>query len=253
MHIEPNSKDILVKVNDLVVKECSRIILKAVNLTISRNQIVTLVGPNGAGKSTLVKSILGLTNITSGSIVLEPKINIGYMPQKLAIETLMPLSVDRFLKLANSRFLNKQLDEICDKLKIRGLLEQALQNISGGELQRVLLARALLNKPDLLVLDEPAQGVDINGRAELYRLIKAIRDSYQCGILMVSHDLHIVMEGTDEVVCLNKHVCCSGHPKIVTQDPKFVNLFGMHESSGVTVYTHHHNHQHDLGGKIIDD
>jgi zinc transport system ATP-binding protein len=242
----------LVKTHNLNVAYGNSIILKEINIQVEQGKIVTLVGPNGAGKSTLVKSILGLINITSGSIKLAEDLTIGYMPQKLLVENLMPLPVINFLHLTGITAPNL-IQSIADELEIGYLLSNPIQTISGGELQRVLLARALLRNPTLLVLDEPVQGVDVTGQNELYKLITNIRDRRNCGILMVSHDLHIVMAGTDSVVCLNKHVCCSGHPDTVSQHPEFVNLFGEQVAAGLAVYTHKHNHQHDLHGKIIDE
>jgi zinc transport system ATP-binding protein len=163
----------------------------------------------------------------------------------------MPVSVERFLKLAvnaNNNEINNALGEVgADSLR-----HSQLFSLSGGELQRVLLARALIQEPQLLVLDEPAQGVDVNGQAELYRLISDIRNRHQCGILLVSHDLHLVMSATDEVICLNQHVCCHGHPEQVSNDPAYLELFGKKDAETLAVYTHHHNHSHDLSGDIVD-
>lgn len=239
----------LVIANHISVQIAQKTILTDVHLTVRRGEIVTLIGPNGAGKSTLVKVVLGLIRPTKGAIQLEPGIRMGYMPQGLMIESFMPLSVHRFLQLVEN-VSTKILNNIIDELTIRHLLSSPMQSISGGERQRVLLARALLRKPDLLVLDEPVQGVDVTGQEELYSLIMHIRDVHQCGILMVSHDLYLVMAGTDSVICLNKHVCCSGHPAAVSQHPEFLNLFGGWEPGKLAVYAHQHNHKHDLGGDV---
>lgn len=239
----------LVHAHHVSVQFGQKTILTDVHLTVRRREIVTLIGPNGAGKSTLVKAVLGLIRVTGGTIQLEAGIRMGYMPQGLTIEPFMPLSVHRFLQLADNVSVAK-LNNIIDELTIRHLLVAPMQSLSGGERQRVLLARALLRKPDLLVLDEPVQGVDVTGQEELYSLIMHIRDSHQCGILMVSHDLYLVMAGTDSVICLNKHVCCSGHPAAVSQHPEFLNLFGTWEPRKLAVYAHKHNHKHDLGGDL---
>jgi zinc transport system ATP-binding protein len=212
---------------------------------------VTLIGPNGAGKTSLVKIVLGLVPPTSGEIERLEGIRIGYMPQRLQVDQSMPVSVSRFLSLG----ANARADRIDDALKEVGasvLKDSQLFALSGGELQRVLLARALIQEPQLLVLDEPAQGVDVNGQAELYRLIADIRDRHGCGILLVSHDLHLVMSATDEVICLNQHVCCHGHPEQVSNDPAYLELFGKKDAETLAVYTHHHNHSHDLAGDVVD-
>lgn len=246
---------VLVDVSHLNVSFGQQCILQDINLKVHQGEIVTLIGPNGAGKSTLVKSVLGLIPPNGGTIRKKEGLRVGYMPQKLSIEPYMPLSVERFLSLAPV-YLKKGKDAlqkthvIIEELGLSFLLSHAMQDISGGECQRVLLARALLSNPELLVLDEPAQGVDVMGQQALYQLIIDIRDRWQCGILMVSHDLHLVMAGTDSVICLNKHVCCSGLPSAVSQHPEFLRLFGTQEPLGLAVYTHRHNHRHDVGGEI---
>lgn len=244
----PNVQDsLLIDVSHLNISIKQQVILQDIHLQVHQDEIVTLIGPNGAGKSTLVQAVLGLIHPTSGVVYKKSGLRMGYMPQKLLIEPYMPLSVMRFLALAP---LKSSLDEIVEELGIRHLLSSPMQAISGGEAQRVLLARALLSHPELLVLDEPAQGVDVIGQQELYQLIIRIRDRWRCGILMVSHDLHMVMAGTDSVICLNKHVCCSGLPGTVSQHPEFLKLFGAQEPVGLAMYTHSHNHRHDLGGDV---
>ena len=175
----------------------------------SENQIVTLIGPNGAGKTSLVKIVLGLSKPSAGSVKLRKNLRVGYMPQRLHVDNSMPISVQKFLQLA-VRAKPELIEQVLSEVKASQLLHSQIHSLSGGELQRVLLARALIQEPEFLVLDEPVQGVDINGQAELYALISSIRDRHQCGILMVSHDLHLVMSATDEVICLNQHVCCHG-------------------------------------------
>ena len=238
---------LLIDVSHLNISIEQQIILQDIHLKVHRGEIVTLIGPNGAGKSTLVKAVLGLIAPNSGVVYKRPGLRMGYMPQKLLIEPYMPLSVLRFLELAP---LKSSLEDIIEELGIKRLLSSPMQSISGGEAQRVLLARALLSHPELLVLDEPAQGVDVVGQQELYQLIIRIRDRWRCGILMVSHDLHMVMAGTDSVICLNKHVCCSGLPSAVSRHPEFIKLFGGEEPVGLAMYTHSHNHRHDLGGDV---
>ena len=239
----------LVKAQGIHVRFGQKAILTDVDLIVRKKEIVTLIGPNGAGKSTLVKVVLNLIQPNAGIVKLKAEIRMGYMPQSLAIEPFMPLSVTRFLQLTGN-IEPIYLVTLLKELKIEHLQHSPMQSISGGEMQRVLLARALLRKPDLLVLDEPVQGVDVTGQEELYRLIMHIRDTHHCGILMISHDLHLVMAGTDSVICLNKHVCCSGHPATVSKHPEFLNLFGAPKPASFAIYTHHHNHQHDLDGDL---
>jgi zinc transport system ATP-binding protein len=237
----------LVSVTHAHVQYGPKSILTDVNLSVHAGEIVTLIGPNGAGKSTLVKLALGLIQPRMGTVKIKPGIRIGYMPQRIHIEPFMPLSVVRFLTLGRQNGLaQKTVQEVLDNLSINPIREHPLQAISGGELQRVLLARALLKNPELLVLDEPVQGADITSQEELYQLITRIRDQTGCGILMVSHDLHLVMAGTDLVVCLNGHICCKGSPEQVRQHPAFLDLFGLQYP--LALYTHRHNHRHEIGG-----
>ncbi len=238
-----DADNILLEARNISVVRGDREILKNADLTLKSGQIVTLIGPNGAGKTTLVRVVLGLMDASGGHIQRSKKLRIGYMPQKLHIEPSLPLSVDRFLDLTGC-----EASEKIANLRLTGvehLRSSPMQLLSGGETQRVLLARALLKNPQLLVLDEPVQGVDIAGQAALYQLISRIRDERQCGVLMVSHDLHLVMASTDTVVCLNQHVCCHGHPEKVSADPAYLELFGQAANASVAVYTHHHDHSHD--------
>ena len=243
----------LIKVDNLSVVLPNVQVLSNIDLEINAGEIITIIGPNGAGKSTLIKAVLGLvTQYYIGKIWRRPKLTLGYMPQKINIESLMPLRVDGFLSMSK-KTSNLDLQRLLKLLGIEKIINAPIQKISGGELQRVLLARALLNKPELLVLDEPTQGIDVNGQGELYRLIKEIRDEYHCGILLVSHDLHLVMSGIDQVICLNKHICCQGLPKDVSRNPAFLKLFGSDVTGNLAVYAHAHNHRHNLTGKVIDD
>ena len=228
-----------------------RHVLQNISFSLNSGSITTLIGPNGAGKTTLVKVVLGLLKAKEGSVSRKKGLKIGYMPQKLNIDQTFPLTVERFLKTAKS-VSNSDLTDALKSVKSESLLKQSIHHLSGGEMQRVLLARALLQKPDLLVLDEPVQGVDINGQIELYRLIANIRDSHGCGVFMISHDLHLVMASTDEVICMNRHICCSGHPEAVQTDPSFTALFGEQNSQQLAVYSHHHNHQHTAHGDIVE-
>lgn len=241
--------DALIIARGLGVKRADRYILKAADLTLEAGKIVTLIGPNGAGKTTLVRSVLGLVRIDEGSIEKRPGLRIGYMPQKLHIDASLPLTVTRFLTLGGKPRV--ALSEVMALTGIEQLDNMPMQQLSGGETQRVLLARALLRDPQLLVLDEPVQGVDVTGQAALYGLINDIRKQRQCGVLLVSHDLHLVMATTDTVVCLNQHVCCHGHPEAVTNDPAYLALFGETLKPQIALYTHHHDHQHDAHGNIV--
>jgi zinc transport system ATP-binding protein len=230
------------------VREAGKTILDRVSLTLRKGEILTVIGPNGAGKSTLLKVALGLTAPSTGTVHQHDGLRIGYMPQRLHIEPGLPLTARRFLQLggASAMAINNALDEV----DMRGAATTALQALSGGELQRVLLARALLRDPDLLVLDEPAQGVDLAGQTAMYDLIGNVRERHRCGVLMVSHDLHWVMAQTDHVLCLNQHICCEGHPEHVGSDPAYRALFGEMGVHAIAPYQHHHNHRHDLHGCV---
>lgn len=227
-------------------------VLENVQLRVQPGQIVTLIGPNGAGKTTLVRAVLGLLKPNAGSVWRKPKLRIGYMPQKLHVDPTLPLSVLRFLRLVPGVDRVRAVAALSE-VGAAQVIDSPLQGISGGELQRVLLARALLREPELLVLDEPVQGVDVAGQAELYQLITRLRDRHGCGVLMVSHDLHLVMSTTDQVVCLNRHVCCSGHPEQVSGDPAFVELFGSNAAKSLAIYHHHHDHAHGLHGDVVEE
>lgn len=240
----------LAEVSGLEVSLGGRVILHDVSLALAPGEIVTVIGPNGAGKTTLLKVLLGLRTATRGRVFVRPGLTIGYMPQRIQIDEILPLTVRRFLGLAG-RFGRARIVAALEEVGAAVLIDQPVQGISGGEMQRVLLARALLREPDLLVLDEPAQGVDVSGQAELYRLIARLRDRHGCAVLMVSHDLHLVMEAADSVVCLNQHVCCTGHPEAVSRHPEYLKLFGSEEARGLAVYTHEHDHHHNLHGEVV--
>jgi zinc transport system ATP-binding protein len=240
--------DALIRLNAVSVTRSGQSVLDNIQLSVRPGEIVTLIGPNGAGKTTLVRAVLGLLKPDSGEVWRKPKLRVGYMPQKLHVDATLPLSVLRFLRLVPGVDRETALAALVE-VGAEKVIDSPLQGISGGEMQRVLLARALLREPELLVLDEPVQGVDVAGQAELYALITQLRDRHQCGVLMVSHDLHLVMSTTDQVVCLNRHVCCSGHPEQVSNDPAFVELFGQNAPS-LAIYHHHHDHAHDLHGEV---
>ena len=237
----------LVALGDIHVAFGRRVALDGVSLTVSAGEIVTIIGPNGAGKTTLLRVALGLQRADAGRIERRAGLRVGYLPQRLAIDETLPLTVRRFLAL-----VPKARRDVTAALAETGAthtLDLPVQTLSGGEMQRVLLARALLREPELLVLDEPAQGVDIAGQAELFALIRRLRDQHGCGVLLVSHDLHLVMAATDRVVCLNHHVCCSGRPEAVSRDPAYRALFGA-AIEGFALYAHAHDHRHDAAGEV---
>lgn len=243
--------DVLLEARDLCLDREGRRILDRVSLTLSRGQIVTLIGPNGAGKTSLVRLLLGLEQANRGRVCRTENLRVGYMPQRLHIDHNLPLTVTRFLQLGGTKMT--RVRAALAETGIESLATTPLQQVSGGELQRVLLARAILRRPNLLVLDEPAQGVDVSGQVALYQLIAELRDRYQCGVLMISHDLHLVMAQTDTVVCLNHHICCHGHPEQVSNDPAYLALFGRRDSEVLAVYQHDHDHRHDLHGDIAGE
>ena len=219
--------------------------LENVSVAIRTEEIVTLIGPNGAGKTTLVHILLGIIKPDTGKIKRKENLRVGYVPQKLATNPNMPMTVTRFLKMTialSDEKINSALIEV-GASKVRDTL---VANLSGGELQRIHIARALLRDPDLLILDEPTQNVDYSGQAELYALISKIRNERKCGILLISHDLHLVMSKTDHVLCLNKHVCCEGQPEAVSRHPEYQALFGPNVAESLAVYSHQHDHQHNL-------
>lgn len=240
----------LIEAQDIHLSLSGKPILSHVDLQVPQGKIITLIGPNGAGKSTLVKVMLGLIEPNQGSIFRSEGLCIGYTPQKVSIPENMPLTVERFLTLAKGSHAS-EVTTVAHETGITPLLNHAMQTLSGGEHQRVLLTRALLRNPNLLVLDEPVQGVDVTGQAELYNLIARLRDERGLGVLMISHDLHLVMAATDSVVCLNSHVCCSGHPDTVSQHPAYLELFGQQSNPDLAIYTHHHDHTHDIHGDVI--
>ncbi len=240
----------LIEVQGAGVRFGRREALRDVDLTAAAGEIVAVIGPNGAGKTTLLRVALGLLAPDRGRVVRRPGLRVGYTPQRLAVDPTLPLTVARFLALGGVRGRGRLLAAL-EAVRAAHLLDSPVQDVSAGELQRVLLARALLRDPELLVLDEPAQGVDVGGQAELYRLIRRVRDERGCGVLMVSHDLHLVMAATDRVLCLNGHVCCAGRPEAVSRHPAFRALFGDAAARELAVYPHHHDHRHGAGGEVV--
>ncbi len=245
MRVENN---ILVKLKDVGLKRNDKWLVKGVSLVVEKSKIITLIGPNGSGKSTTAKIALGLLKNIEGEVQkLTDK--IGYVPQKISIDWTLPLRVKDFMLLTDD-LNDKLIDEALTLTGVDHLKNKNLGNLSGGEFQRVLLARAISKKPELLVLDEPVQGVDFTGEIALYELIKKISENLNCGILLISHDLHTVMSATDHVVCLNGHVCCSGSPLDVAKNKEYKALFGEKASQTLSIYEHKHDHVHSSDGEI---
>ncbi len=241
-------KKILVQLENVGVFQNNKWLVEDVSLKVEKGKIVTLIGPNGSGKTTTAKITLGIHKNIKGKVKKFTN-NIGYVPQKISIDWTLPIRVTDFMQLTH----NLSENEIENALKLTGvkhLKNNDLRNLSGGEFQRVLIARAISKKPDLLVLDEPVQGVDFKGEIALYELIKTISDKINCGILLISHDLHVVMTATDYVVCLNGHVCCSGSPSAVANNKEYQKLFGDRASTILSVYEHRHDHTHSPDGTI---
>ena len=234
--------EVLVQGNGIGVRHGRRTILHDVDISVGRGEIVTLIGPNGSGKTTLVRTLLELERPEHGTVRRTADIRVGYTPQQLSIDRTLPLDVRRFLEMSGKSD-PEALASALEDVGAPDVMKQEIRLLSGGELKRVLLARALLREPDLVVLDEPTANVDIHGQIEFYNLIRRIRDERNCGILLVSHDLHLVMSATDRVVCLNGHVCCSGLPDDVSNHPAYLELFG-DAAAAVAVYSHDHDHHH---------
>lgn len=239
---------LLVKLENAGVYRSSKWLVRGISLEINQGEIVTLIGPNGSGKTTTAKMILNILNTDEG-LVTGKASKMAYVPQKINIDWTMPLRVIDFMKITNS-LNNTQITESLSMTGVDELLYNQIHSLSGGEFQRVLIARAIAKKPDLLVLDEPVQGVDFNGEIALYNLIKEISVNLNCGILLISHDMHFVMSTTDHVICLNGHICCSGSPSNVVKNPEYIKLFGQHNSETLSYYQHHHDHSHNHDGSI---
>ncbi len=241
---------VLVSLNHVGVQRGGRWLVRGVDFCVRRGEIVTLIGPNGSGKSTSAKTAIGIMKASEGKVERLEGLKVGYVPQKLAIDWTMPLTVRRLMTLTGS-IAERDIDSALEAVGIGHLAPSEVQYLSGGEFQRALLARAIARKPDLLVLDEPVQGVDFQGEIALYDLIASIRQTSGCGILMISHDLHVVMAATDTVICLNGHVCCRGTPQMVTQSPEYLKLFGAGAARSLAVYSHDHDHTHLSDGRVL--
>ena len=242
----------LVSLENAGIFRSGRWLVRGVSMSVAAGEIVTLIGPNGSGKSTTAKMALGVLNADEGKTHRTANLRASYLPQKLSINWTLPLAVKRFLKLTN-RASESEMRDALSATEILHLTDAQMSNLSGGEFQRVLLARAILRSPNFLVLDEPVQGVDFNGEIALYGLIENIRNRLNCGVLLISHDLHMVMSSTDKVICLNGHVCCSGTPSNVASSDEFRLLFGDRAASALAFYEHNHNHEHLLDGRVKDN
>ncbi len=240
----------LVLMNNAGVRRNGRWLVRGVEFSISPAEIVTLIGPNGSGKSTTAKAAIGVLKPDEGWVERKPGLKVGYVPQKLAIDWTLPLTVERLMTLTGP-LKGREVEAALHSTGIAHLAHAEVQHLSGGEFQRALLARAIARKPDLLVLDEPVQGVDFSGEIALYDLIKSIRNQTGCGILLISHDLHVVMAETDTVICLNGHVCCRGTPQMVSQSPEYLKLFGSRAAKTLAVYSHDHDHTHLPDGRVL--
>ena len=242
----------LVSLDNVGIRRGGRWLVRGVGFDIRRGEIVTLIGPNGSGKSTTVRTVIGALTPDEGRVTRSPGLRVGYVPQKLAIDRTMPLTVTRLMTLT-ANHSPTEIAQALEEVGVAHLAKAQVQSLSGGEFQRALLARAMLRQPDLLVLDEPVQGVDFTGETALYQLIGDIRDRTGCAILLISHDLHIVMAATDTVICLNGHVCCRGTPQAVTTDPKYQRLFGRRAAGALAVYRHDHDHTHLADGRVLHE
>ncbi len=240
----------LVEARGIVVRFGAETVLDDIDLRVDAGRIVTVIGPNGSGKTTLLRVVLGLLEPLAGDVRRRPGISVGYVPQHMHMDETLPLTVRRFLALTTRQAL-RDPDDVLAEVGAAHVIDGPFQTLSGGEMKRVLLAQALLKDPDLLVLDEPGAGVDVTGQGELYTLVQSIRDRRGCGVLLVSHDLHLVMAASDLVVCINRHVCCTGRPDAVSRHPEFLSLFGRDLGEAVGVYTHRHDHRHALSGEAV--
>ena len=238
---------ILLEGHNLTVKHNDRYVLDDVSLKAQAGMLITIIGPNGSGKSTLIKALLNLISLTSGRVTKAQGLRIGYMPQKLHLDSMLPLTVQNFLELSYAQICKPDSTLITQTLHHVSMTAHRhtfMSHLSGGEFQRALLARALLQQPNLLILDEPVQGVDVMGQADIYRLIQSLREDRGCGIILVSHDLHFVHAASDHVICLNNHICCEGQPDDIRFHPNYLTLFQHHITSPLALYPHIHDHRH---------
>ena len=233
----------LIETTGLSLAYQGNVVLRDVNLSLHPGEIVTIVGPNGSGKSSLVRALIGAMKPAKGVVKRARSLKIGYVPQKLAIDGTLPLTVMRFLNLPR-RIKTDSARQALEDAGVPSLADRQMIDLSGGQFQRVLLARALLEAPDILILDEPTQGLDQPGSASFYQQIESVRQKTGCAIVMVSHDLHVVMAASDRVLCINGHICCEGTPEIVASAPEYRALFGSGTKGALALYRHQHSHSH---------
>ena len=239
----------LVSTNKITVKYGSHVVLRDVSINVKAGEIVTIVGPNGSGKTSLVKTIIGAIEPVSGSINTQKDLRIGYIPQRLNIDQTLPITVQRFLNLTHKVPI-ADCQAVLDAAGVPGLLKMQMANLSGGQFQRVLLARALQGSPDILILDEATQGLDQAGSADFYKQIERVRNERGCAVLMISHELHVVMSASDKVICMNGHICCSGAPEAVAVMPEYHDLFGANTDGVLALYRHNHDHKHEINNEV---
>lgn len=245
----PMDDEDLLQLHRVSVRAGNRQLIDHISFSVKKHQIITLMGPNGAGKTTIIRVILGTIALSDGIILRKTGVKLGYVPQKLHVPATLPMNVAEFLRLAianppQSGNVKHSLTEILQMLHIEHLYQQPLHLLSGGEKQRVLLARAIWQQPDMLLLDEPVQGIDMAGQIAFYQQLRSIRQQLDCAILLVSHDLHWVMAASDKVICINRHICCTGSPDDIHHHPEFIELFGKAAANHVASYHHHHDHSH---------
>ncbi len=234
----------LITVDNLSVRYGANTVLSHISLAVEPGEIVTIVGPNGSGKTSLLKAIIGATKPWVGNVRLKPGLRIGYVPQSLHIDATLPITVERFMGLTD-RVDRQDCAAALEAAGVPDLLKRQMSQLSGGQFQRVLLARALINRPDVLLLDEATQGLDQPGSAAFYQQIEDVRRATGCAILMISHELHVVMSASDRVICLNGHVCCEGTPAVVASAPEYRALFGTGTGGALALYRHDHDHDHE--------
>ena len=234
----------LIKSENVFVTLGKKEILKNINLEVNSDDFVTIIGPNGAGKSMLLKCLLGFFKPDNGQIIKSPDLKVSYVPQDFISDKFMPITAFDFIKL-NKEFNKKEIYDISEEFKVDHLLDRQISNLSGGELQKILLVRSLIEKPNLLVLDEPTQNLDVSAQMGFYRFLTQIFNKKDLSILMVSHDLHMVMSSTKKVICLSNHICCSGEPLAITKHPEFISLFGHDFANMMSVYKHDYSHHHE--------